>query len=143
VKLIPDPDLVAISPMTRTITTAIQALGPKLGHATVQIWPDLREAHDRLPNELPPRAVLEAKSPQFDFSECRNDADYESQTPSDAATRAERVRLRVRGLTSAYRNILLVTHWGFCTYLVQGDDFANADFRAYRFAVTVWPVGVQ
>jgi len=136
VHLMVEPQFVAMSPMTRTITTAIRALGPKLDHATVQIWPDLREAHDRLPNDLPPRDIIEAKFPQFDFSECRRDENYGSQTPSDAAARAERVRLRVRELTSVYSSILLMTHRGFCTYLVQGDNFANAECRTYRFADT-------
>jgi len=120
--------------MSRTINTAIQALGATVERATVQIWPDLRNAHDRLSSELLPRAVMEAKFPRFDFSECREEADYGPQRPSDAAARAERVRLRVKGLTGAYRSILLVTHRGFCTYLVQGADFTNAECRAYRFA---------
>jgi len=127
--------------MPRTINTAIRALGVTVERATVQIWPDLREAHDRLPNEVLPRAVMEAKFPRFDFSECREEADYGPQRPSNAAARTKRVRLRVKGLTGAYRRILLVTHRGFCTYIVQGADFTNAECRAYRFAEPAELVG--
>src|SRR5207244_1579693 len=38
VEFISEPDFVAISPMTRTINTAIQALGAKLDQVPVQIW---------------------------------------------------------------------------------------------------------
>ena len=63
------PDLIVISPMTRTIQTAMNAF-PSISSAPnrtkvpeVQIWPDLREAHDAVCNKGISRAESLAKYP--------------------------------------------------------------------------------
>ncbi|KAI9650963.1 hypothetical protein NHQ30_000999 [Ciborinia camelliae] len=57
-------DLIVISPMTRTIQTAMNAF-PSIGSAPngteVQIWPDLREAHDAICNKGMSRVDISAK----------------------------------------------------------------------------------
>lgn len=87
----------------------------------MQVWPDLREAHDAICNKgIIDRADLQAKFPHLDFSECSKKWDYPPHTIKDATMRAERVRHR---LETSYKNILLVTHRGFIAFLVQGTRF--------------------
>lgn len=133
-----DPDLIVVSPMTRTIQTALFTFKglrtyPK-SHITVQIWPDLREAHDAICNKGVDRAELSAKFPQFDFCECHEQWDYEDHSHEAAVARAERVRRRLRDVSSSYRNIYVVTHRGFIAYLIQGERFETCELRQYRFA---------
>ncbi|KAF2255285.1 phosphoglycerate mutase-like protein [Trematosphaeria pertusa] len=138
VKLAATPDLILISPMTRTIQTAmilfpfLQDLGPF--PIPVQIWPELREANDAFCNKGLPRAELQAKFPQFDFSECRVDWDYPAHTIEGATERAEAVRRRVKELSGSYKDIIIVTHRGLIAYLVKGRRFNLCESRSYRFA---------
>lgn len=101
---------------------------------TTQIWPDLREANDAICNKGLARAELAAKFPQFDFSECNEEWDYPEHTDEDATARAERVRVRLKDLSNNYKNIALITHRGFISFLVKGRRFDVCERRTYRFA---------
>ncbi|KAJ7879016.1 histidine phosphatase superfamily [Mycena olivaceomarginata] len=105
------PDLVICSPMNRTINTALAVL-PDLSQSaiTVEIWPDMREAHDAI---------------------CNKGWDYEDHSHDAATRRAERVRTVLAERSE--QNILLVGHRGFIDYLVAGPQFANCELRSYRF----------
>jgi broad specificity phosphatase PhoE len=132
------PDIVLISPMTRTIQTAMN-LFPFLAQEgsfkiSVQIWPDLREANDAICNKGLSRAELQSKFPQFDFSECHEEWDYIEHTIEGATSRAERVRRRLKDLSMTYNNIAVITHRGIKAYLVKGKRFGLAETRSYRVA---------
>ncbi|ESU08539.1 hypothetical protein FGSG_12234 [Fusarium graminearum PH-1] len=96
------------------------------GDAEIQVWPDLREAHDATCNKGVARADLAAKFPHLDLSGCPERWDFPSHTPGDATVRAERVRQRVSEIAKAgkYKDIVLVTHRGFAAFMVQGDRFS-------------------
>jgi broad specificity phosphatase PhoE len=133
------PDLIIISPMTRTIQTAI-SMFPHLEDSSssaipVQIWPDLREANDAVCNKGCSRAEIQAKFPRFDFSECLEHWDYACHTVIDATERAQRVRQRVCHLSATFKNIAIICHRGIIAYLVQGRRFNPAEVRSYRFAI--------
>ena len=132
------PDLILISPMTRTIQTALNAFPSILSstpiQAEVQIWPDLREAHDANCNKGVSRTEMLAKFPQFNFAECPEEWDHPPHSIEDATARAEVVRRRLKELSKQYANIGLVTHWGFIAFLVEGDRFDVCESRSYRFS---------
>jgi broad specificity phosphatase PhoE len=133
-----NPDLIIISPMTRTVQTAINMF-PYLSETgrpsvPVQIWPDLREAHDAICNKGVSRAELQTKYPQFDFAECHEEWDYAPHTVEGATARAERVRSRLQELSSTHKNIAVITHRGFIAYLVQGPRFQPSETRMYQYA---------
>ncbi|UZP40141.1 hypothetical protein NXS19_007957 [Fusarium pseudograminearum] len=134
------PDLIIVSPMTRTIQTMYIVFRYLLitGDAEIQVWPDLREAHDATCNKGVARADLAAKFPHLDLSGCPERWDFPSHTPGDATVRAERVRQRVSEIAKAgkYKDIVLVTHRGFAAFMVQGDRFSVCEYRSYRFADT-------
>jgi broad specificity phosphatase PhoE len=92
----------------------------------IQVWPDLREAHDATCNKGVSRADLAAKFPHLDFSRCPEHWDFPAHTPGDATVRAERVRQRVSEIAKAgkYKDIVLVTHRGFAAFMVQGERFS-------------------
>ena len=132
------PDLILISPMTRTIETAMN-LFPFLNGAgpwevPTQIWPNLREANDAICNKGLSRAELASKFPQFDFSECHEEWDYPEHSIESATTRGENVRRRLKDLSTTYSNIVVVTHRGIKAFLVKGKRFGLAETRCYRFA---------
>lgn len=131
------PDLILISPMTRTMQTALNMF-PSLSEHTppipVQIWPDLREAHDAECNKGLSRLELQKKFPQFDFSLCHGEWDYAAHTVDAATARAEEVRKKLKDLSLTYQNILVITHRGFKEFLVKGKRFGLAETRRYRFA---------
>jgi broad specificity phosphatase PhoE len=132
------PDLILISPMTRTIQTAMNMF-PFLEKESpleipVQIWPDLREANDAICNKGLSRAKLQSKFPQFDFSECHDEWDYPEHTIEGATIRAEQVRTRLKELSMTYDNIAVITHRGIKAFLVKGKRFGLAETRSYRFA---------
>jgi broad specificity phosphatase PhoE len=132
------PDLIIISPMTRTIQTAINMFPDLLDDGRsaipVQIWPDLREANDALCNKGLSREEMQTRFPQFDFSKCHEIWDFPPHTIADATERAVRVRQRLRHLSTTFRNIALVTHRGIIAYLVRGRRFSPTELRSYRFA---------
>ncbi|KAF2702897.1 phosphoglycerate mutase-like protein [Pleomassaria siparia CBS 279.74] len=131
------PDLIVISPMTRTLQTAMNAfpfLRDDSPRTEVQIWPDLREAHDAICNIGVSRADLAAKFPHLDFSSCPEEWDHAPTTKEGATARAEHVRRRLKHLAKTYRNIVLITHRGFIAYLVKGRRFDVCDVRSFRFA---------
>ena len=75
------PDLIIVSPMRRTIETAITAFGTNVDAnkaLPIEVWPDLREAHDAICNHGSPVAVLQMEYPHLDFSECNAEWIYES-----------------------------------------------------------------
>ncbi len=136
IKISAVPDLIVISPMTRTIQTAMNAF-PSIGSAPngteVQIWPDLREAHDAICNKGISRAAISAKYPHLNFSECLEEWDHPPHTVEAATIRAETVRGRLKELSKVYNNIVLITHRGFIAFLVQGDRYDVCETRSYRF----------
>ncbi|RYP91592.1 hypothetical protein DL770_002306 [Monosporascus sp. CRB-9-2] len=75
-----EPDLIIVSPMTRTIQTALivfrQLLSSSPAKVELQVWPDLREAHDAICNKGVARADMAAKFSQLDFSACHEEWDY-------------------------------------------------------------------
>jgi broad specificity phosphatase PhoE len=130
------PDLIIISPMTRTIQTAINAF-PSIGRAQnaieVKVWPDLRETHDAICNKGISRADISARFPFLDFSECPEQWDYPRHTIEAATIRAEKVRARLKALSKVYSNVVLITHRGFIAFLVKGDRYDVCETRSYRF----------
>ncbi|KAF1950344.1 phosphoglycerate mutase-like protein [Byssothecium circinans] len=139
----PLPDLIVISPMTRTLQTAINMFpdlqGPNPPSIPVQIWPDLCETYDAECNKGSPRAEIAAAFPQFDFAECSEVWDYPGYSFAEATARAERVRKRLKGLTEEgkYRNIAVVTHRGIIAFLAKGRRFGVCERRVFRFATEV------
>ncbi|TVY55752.1 putative phosphatase SPAC5H10.03 [Lachnellula cervina] len=129
-----EPDLILISPMTRTIQTALLALGPLIDRVKVQICSELREAHDAVCNTGVDRADLTAKFPQFDFSGCSETWDYPPHSVEHATLRAQGLRQHLNVLSNSYKNILLVTHRGFIAYLVKGPRYDLCESRSYKFA---------
>lgn len=122
-----EPDLILVSPMTRTIQTALIVFGPLLNSSPakveLQVWPDLRETHDAICNKGVSRADMAAKFAQLDFSACHEEWDYPPHSFEDAAVRAERVRRRLKDLSRSYKNIILITHRGFIAFLIKGERF--------------------
>ena len=136
IKISAVPDLIAISPMTRTIQTAMNAF-PSIGSAPnvteVQIWPDLREAHNAICNQGISRADISAKFPHLNFSQCPEEWDHPPHTIEAATIRAEKVRRRLKELSKVYNNTVLITHRGFIAFLVKGDRYDVCETRSYRF----------
>ncbi|KAK3984434.1 phosphoglycerate mutase [Cladorrhinum sp. PSN332] len=138
IKLSAVPDLIVISPMTRTIQTAMNAF-PSISTDTcangpeVQIWPDLREAHDAICNKGISRADISTKFPHLNFSECPEEWDHPPHTIEAAGERAEKVRRRLKELSKVYNNIALITHRGFIAFLAKGDRYDVCETRSYRF----------
>lgn len=134
------PDLIIISPMTRTIQTALNAFPSLLGttpfKVAVQIWPDLREAHDAECNKGLSRSALAMEFPQFNFAECREEWDYPPHTIEDATARAERVRKKLNELSGVYDNIVVITHRGFISFLAKGRRFNVCEARSFRWATS-------
>lgn len=132
------PDLIVISPMTRAIQTALNAFPSLVGsdppHVDVQIWPDLREAHDAECNKGVSRREMSEKFPQFNFVQCSQEWDYPLHTPEGATARAENVRQSLQDLSRRYKNIALFTHRGFIAYLIQGSRYGVCEVRSYSFA---------
>jgi broad specificity phosphatase PhoE len=131
-----EPDLIISSPMTRTIQTAFAAF-PSLVHSpsetipALEIWPDLREAHDAICNKGVSRAKLSEAYPGLDFSRCREEWDYEAHTEDGAVNRASRVTAEL--FLRPEKNIVLITHRGFAAFLVEGPQFTNCGvFGFYR-----------
>ncbi|EUC46959.1 hypothetical protein COCMIDRAFT_35401 [Bipolaris oryzae ATCC 44560] len=113
-----DPDLILISPLTRTIQTALNMfpfLSSQPSPVPAHIWPSLRETHTTMR---------------------RGVGEYEEESEGEAVARAERVRRRVMELVEegGYENVVLVTHSGFKGYLVKGRRFGLAEVRTYRVA---------
>ncbi|KAJ9149023.1 hypothetical protein NKR23_g4478 [Pleurostoma richardsiae] len=133
-RLSTEPDLILISPMTRTIQTALLAFGPLINRVNVQICPDLREAHDAVCNTGVGRADLIAKFPQFDFSACSETWDYPPHSVEHATLRARDLRQHLSVLSKSYKSILLITHRGFIAYLVEGSRYDFCESRSYKFA---------
>jgi broad specificity phosphatase PhoE len=132
------PDLIIISPMTRTIQTAMNIFPflqqPAPWPVEVEIWPDLREAHDAICNIGVSRAALATRFPSFDFKTCPEEWYYALTTEEGATRRAEDVRQRLKRLAMTYKNIVLITHRGFIAFLVKGRRFNVCDVRSFRFA---------
>jgi broad specificity phosphatase PhoE len=123
------PDLIMVSPMRRTIQTAFTAFPAALKSTVeeeripIEVWPDLREAHDAICNHGSPTQVLKEEFPDLDFSECKNEWTYETHTRERAEKRAEVVRQRLKNHPA--QNIVCITHRGFIEYLIESHIFAN------------------
>ncbi|TVY16363.1 putative phosphatase [Lachnellula arida] len=133
-RLSTEPDLILISPMTRTIQTALLAFSPLIDRVQVQVCPELREAHDAVCNTGVGRADLIAKFPQCDFSACSETWDYPLLSVEQATLRAQDLRQHLSVLSNSYKNILLITHRGFIAYLVEGSRYDLCESRSYKFA---------
>ncbi|RYP09756.1 hypothetical protein DL764_001091 [Monosporascus ibericus] len=122
-----EPSLIIVYPMTRTIQTALIVFRELLSSSPVkvelQVWPDLRKAHDATCNKGVSRADMAVKFAQLDFSACHEEWDYPPHSFEEAAARAERIRQRLRDLSRSYKSIFLVTHRGFIAFLVKGETF--------------------
>jgi broad specificity phosphatase PhoE len=129
-KSIDAPDLLVVSPMTRTLQTAITIFGTIeagcVRDIPIQIWPDLRETLDLECNKGSSRVDMQAKFPQVDFSECSEVWDYEPHSVEAATARAERVRRRLHDIRTKYKHVTLITHRGILAYLVKGPRFEVA-----------------
>lgn len=128
------PDLIVVSPMRRTIETAFTAFGTTVDSnepLPIEVWPDLREAHDAICNHGSPVAMLQMEYPHLDFSECNAKWTYETHTHADAEERAERVRRRLKEHSA--RKIVVVTHRGFIAHLVESHIFGNCEVGAFGF----------
>ena len=113
--------------MTRTTQTALLAFDSLIGtlpfQVEVQVWPDLREAHDANCNKGLSRAEMARKFPQLNFVDRSETWDYAPHTVEGAAARAESVRRRLKDLGTLYKNIFLLTHRGFIAFLVKGERY--------------------
>jgi len=91
----------------------------------VQIWPSLRETHDQFACNIgSSRSILAENFPEFSFSECAEEWNYEGFTKERATERAEDVRRRLKELTGErYERIVVITHRGFAAFLVGGGRF--------------------
>jgi broad specificity phosphatase PhoE len=73
VQLPAEADLVVVSPMTRTIQTALIVFNQLLNRGSaslkLEVWPDLREAHDAICNTGVGRPTLGAQFDRLDFSD--------------------------------------------------------------------------
>ena len=114
--------------MTRTIQTMYTVFRYLLisKKVEVQVWPDLREAHDATCNKGIGRKDLETKFPGLNFGECPEEWDFPPHCTDDATVRAERVRRRLGEIAreGKYKDVVLVTHRGFAAFMVQGDRFS-------------------
>lgn len=121
------PDLILISPMTRTLLTANFIFGKEIHtHASeVQVWPELRECYDHLICKGSPKHRLQELFPWLDFRRCHDEWDYESHSTEGAMIRAENVRMRLKALSQTYKHIVVVTHRAFAAFLVQGPAFGT------------------
>jgi broad specificity phosphatase PhoE len=92
----------------------------------VQVWPDLREAHDATCNKGVGKKDLETKFPRLDFGSCAEEWDFPPHSTDDATVRAERVRWRVGEIAreGRYKDVVLITHRGFAAFMVQGERFS-------------------
>ena len=128
------PDLIVVSPMRRTIETAFTAFGTTVDAneaLPIEVWPDLREAHDAICNHGSPITVLQMEYPHLDFSECNSERTYETHTHADAEKRAERVRRRLKEHSA--QKIVVVTHRGFIAHLVESHKFVNCEVGIFGF----------
>jgi broad specificity phosphatase PhoE len=123
------PDLIVVSPMRRTIQTAFTAFPTAVKHTCdeeripVEVWPELREAHDAICNRGSPTEILVEEFPDLDFSECMAEWTYETHTHERAVKRAEVVRQRL--MNHPAQNIVCITHRGFIAHLVESHIFAH------------------
>ncbi|CAN8106498.1 unnamed protein product [Discula destructiva] len=132
------PDLIVVSPLTRTLQTAITAfdLDRRVPTIPVQVWPDLRECGDRPFNMCRPRDQLAERYPHFDFNECKEHGVYDQS--HSGRTRAKRVRRRLMALSreGGYRHIVVVSHSGFIRRLNGGlRGYKNCECWTYRVGV--------
>jgi len=126
------PDLIISSPMSRAIQTTQTAFCHILqGPAAVPltIWPDLREAHDAICNKGVSRSALLEIFPDLDFSLCMEEWDYEPHSDGAALERAERVKAALWKCDE--KDIVIVSHRAFISYLVGGPQFTNCEIRSY------------
>lgn len=132
------PDLIVVSPLTRTLQTAIAAfnLDRRQPPIPVEVWPDLRECGDRPFNMCRPRDQLARMYPSLDFSECKSHGVYDQS--HSGRTRAKRVRRRLVALTreQGYRHVVVVSHQGFIRRLNGGlRSYRNCECWTYRVGV--------
>lgn len=125
--------------MRRTIQTAIAAFPTAIKHdcneepIPIEVWPDLREAHDAICNHGSPVDVLQREFPDLDLSECKAEWTYETHTHERAEKRAEVVRQRLKDHPA--EKIVCITHRGFIAYLVESDIFANCGTSPFLFYI--------
>lgn len=143
VQLSQPPDLIVVSPLTRTLETAIIAFGPLIRGAggpnasvPVQVWPSLRECGDRPFNHCRTRSQLERRYPYLDFSECSRSGVYDNSSERRGHRRARRMRRRLMELSRTYGHIVVVSHQGFIHRLNGGSGrYRNCECWTYRVGV--------
>ena len=138
------PDLIIISPMTRTIQTAEIAFGSLIEklptQVDIQVWPELREADDSICNKGVSRAAMIAKFPQMNFDKCPEQWNHPPHSTEGATVRAETVRKRLKQLTTTYKNIALITHKGFISFLIPGEKFdVCGEFKGFELQHPLLP----
>ena len=120
------PDLIISSPMSHAIQTAQTTFCHILQDSAAVpfiIWPDVQEAHDAICNKGVSHSALLEIFLDLDFSLCMEEWDYEPHSDSAALERAERVKAAL--LKCDEKDIVIVSHRGFISYLVGGPQFTN------------------
>ncbi|KAF7537356.1 hypothetical protein G7Z17_g12870 [Cylindrodendrum hubeiense] len=139
------PDLLILSSTTRSRESTwcvlrslhCNSLAPV--KTDIEVWSDLQEAHDTVCDEGLVPDDSSVKFPRIDPTASDGGWEYVTYGSGDATARAERVRQRVKRLSGSYRNIFLITHGSFITFLVKGEKFEIDEWRSYRFA-SEWEV---
>lgn len=97
----------------------------KLENIPIEIWPSIREVHDRIFNVGSPRAELAQRYPTLNFSGCPEVWEYDKFSEEATMRRAEQVLDDLRQRQEEH--ILLVSHQVFISYLVgRYERFGNA-----------------
>lgn len=88
-----------------TLQTTKQVVGTQISGpgapVKVQVWRELREAHDAICNKGVSKVELMFKFPDFDFTRCHELWDYEPHTFEGAVAHAEVVRQKLRELAKS------------------------------------------
>ncbi|KAF2142185.1 uncharacterized protein K452DRAFT_287404 [Aplosporella prunicola CBS 121167] len=135
-----EAELVVVSPMRRTLQTALGGLDWLIKKGVrVRVDALWQENSDKPCDTGSPIPKLQQEFTQVDFSDL--DATYpEKRSPKDNIYRFTRSAVVARGqsaLASLYdrpeKVIIVVSHSGFLRCAVSGRRYANADYRVFEF----------
>jgi broad specificity phosphatase PhoE len=138
---LPAVDLIVVSPMRRTLQTALTALDWLIiQDVKVEADADWQEVYDKPCDTGSPLSEISGDFPRFDFSKV--DPVYPNKSSPESERYApykSRVLARAQfALEKLYRRpeklIIVVSHSSFMRLAVTGTQFANADFRVFDFA---------
>ncbi|KAL1841669.1 hypothetical protein VTK73DRAFT_3418 [Phialemonium thermophilum] len=136
-----DVGLILVSPMRRTVETALLSLGSFLQKGVpIQAHASWQENSDKPCDTGSPLDALAREFPQVDFS--RVDPVYPDKTsPRAARYRYSRSAILARAQSALAelhdrpeKAVIVVSHSGFLRQGVTGHWYANADYRIYDFA---------